>query len=274
MSDHPLLIPIEDLLLALQTLTEHEKALLDDNKAQSKANDEHIRQITALIKKLTELLTTYQDKEQLIIDNTKQALTTAIYTAFQKNQENYHILINQGFTTHIDNATKTLATAATEVKQDLIELKATAEDSKTEFKRRQEFFKLYEDTYDTQSRNLTQSVNDTMALVVSDTKAKLDEVGQDFSNQLAKYLSWKVTLVLGGICLLIVLLTFGLAWWFIPSKDAIANRQASYQSLEKARVVHNVVKGQDGYYARVNPKNCVKDEKSSFYSPSVLCKFK
>jgi hypothetical protein len=42
----------------------------------------------------------------------------------------------------------------------------------------------------------------------------------------------------------------------VPSKTEIAQRKADYQRLEKAVVVDNVVRGQDGYYARVKPKSC------------------
>jgi hypothetical protein len=74
----------------------------------------------------------------------------------------------------------------------------------------------------------------------------------------------------------VLALASGAAWLFIPSKSEIAKRQDDYQYLEKAGVAHNIVKisGQDGHYARIDPKDCFEDEKSSFYSQSKLCKFK
>lgn len=74
----------------------------------------------------------------------------------------------------------------------------------------------------------------------------------------------------------VLALASGAAWLFIPSKSEIAERRADYQYLEKAGVAHNIVKvsGQDSHYARIDPKDCFEDEKSSFYSQSKLCKFK
>ncbi len=36
----------------------------------------------------------------------------------------------------------------------------------------------------------------------------------------------------------------------------MAERKDDYQSLEKALVIDNVVKGDDGYYARIKSKSC------------------
>ena len=67
-------IEIEELVLTLHALIEQQQELLADSQEQGKTNNEHVQQISAMIKQLTGLLKIYQDKEQLIIDNTSQAL--------------------------------------------------------------------------------------------------------------------------------------------------------------------------------------------------------
>lgn len=275
MTDNTMSIQIEELVLTLQTLIEHQQELLAEGKTQSDANSEYLQQITAMLKQLTDLLKTYQTKEQLIIDNTSQALKNNINAAFQKNQEDYHALIDKGFTTHIDTATKTLSTVTTKAKQQFEDLEVAATHSKTEFESRQEFFKQYEDIYDTQSRALKESVNETLNQVLSNTKDKLDDIGSDFSYELAKRLSLKVTVMFGGVCMFIMLLTFGSAWLLVPSKVEIVQRQAEYNALEEAKLLDNVIKSSDGYYGNVDNTNCKKNMQSKFWGrDSTWCKFK
>ncbi|NRD71574.1 hypothetical protein HQR03_13645, partial [Psychrobacter okhotskensis] len=181
MTDNAQSIAIEELVLTLHALIEQQQELLVDSQAQSKTNDEHVQQISAMIKQLTGLLKTYQDKEQLIIDNTNQTLKNNINAAFQQNQKSYHALIDQGFTTHIDTATKRLSTVAVKIEKQIDDLDTAAHNSKTEFESRQGFFKTYEDTYDTQSRKMKESVDSTTTAVIDSTKERLDDVANDFS---------------------------------------------------------------------------------------------
>lgn len=273
MTDNAQSIAIEDLVIALHALIEQQQELLTDSQEQSQTNNEHVQQISAMIKQLTGLLKTYQDKEQLIIDNTNQALKSNINAAFQQNQKSYHALINQGFTTHIDTATQRLSTVAVKIEKQFENLETAAHNSKTEFESRQGFFKMYENTYDTQSRKMKESVNSTTTEVINSTKDRLDEVGSDFSYKLAKDLSWKVTAMLGAVCFCIMLLTFGSAWLFVPSKAEISQRQSQYNALEKAQLFNKVIQADDGYYAEVDTTKCRKDFKSSFWSNSTWCKF-
>ncbi|WP_201529945.1 hypothetical protein [Psychrobacter frigidicola] len=274
MTDNAQSMQIEELVLLLHALIEQDQELLADNKAQAQANEEYAQQLSAQVKKLTELLKTYQDKEQLIIDNTSQVLKNNINAAFQKNQKGYHALIDQGFTIHIDTATKQLSTVATKVEKQFEELETAAINSKTEFESRQGFFKLYEDTYDTQSRKLKESVDSTTTAVIKNTKDKLDDVGNDFSYNLVKHLSWKVTAMLGAVCLSIMLLTFGSAWLLVPSKAEISKRLSEYNALEKSQLFNKVIQADDGIYAEVDTTKCRKDFKSKFWSNSTWCKFK
>lgn len=274
MTDNAQSIAIEELVIALHALVEQQQELLADSQDQGKTNNEHVQQISAMIKQLTGLLKTYQDKEQLIIDNTNVALKNNINAAFQQNQKSYHTLIDQGFTTHIDTATKRLSTVAVKIEKQFEDLETAAHNSKTEFESRQGFFKMYENTYDTQSRKLQESVDKTLTKVAKDTKDKLDDVGSDFSYNLVKHLSWKVTAMLGGVCLSIMLLTFGSAWLFVPSKDEIIQRKAEYNALDEAQLFNKVIQADGGYYAEVDTSKCRNDFKSKFFSNPTWCKFK
>ena len=274
MTDNAQSMQIEELVLLLHALIEQDQELLADNKAQAQANEAYAQQLSAQVKKLTELLKTYQDKEQLIIDNTSQVLKNNINAAFQKNQKGYHALIDQGFTTHIDTATQKLSTVATKVEKQFEDLETAAANSKTEFERRQGYFKFYEDTYDKQSKKLQESVDRTLTKVAKDTKDKLDDVGSDFSYYLVKHLSWKVTAMLGGVCLSIMLLTFGSAWLFVPSKDEIIQRKAEYNALDEAQLFNKVIQADGGYYAEVDTTKCRNDFKSKLFSNPTWCKFK
>ena len=269
MTDNNQSMQIEELVLLLHALIEQDQELLADNKAQAQANEQYAQQLSAKVKKLTELLKIYQDKEQLIIDNTSQVLKNNIHAAFQTNQKGYHDLIDQGFTTHVDTATQKLSMVASKVEKQFEDLETAAHNSKTEFESRQDFFKMYEDTYDIQSRKMKESVNQTMTQVLLGTRDKLDEVGSDFSYKLAKDLSWKVTTVFGTVCVLIMLLTFGSAWLFIPSKADIAKRKEDYAALAKYQVADNVAKGTDGYYADVITSTCLKGKNGETW-----CKFR
>ena len=274
MTDNAQSIQIEELVLTLHALIEQQQELLADSQDQGKANNEHVQQISAMIKQLTGLLKTYQDKEQLIIDNTSQTLKNNINAAFQQNQKAYHALIDQGFTTHIDTATGTLSTVAVKIEKQFDDLETAAHNSKTEFESRQDFFKTYENIYDTQSRKMKESVDSTTTAVINSTKERLDDVANDFSYNLVKHLSWKITAMLGVVCLFIMLLTFGSAWLFIPSKAEISQRESQYNALEKAQLFNKVIQADDGYYAEVDTTKCRKDFKSKFWGSSTWCKFK
>lgn len=274
MTDNAQSIEIEELVLTLHALIEQQQELLADSQEQGKTNNEHVQQISAMIKQLTGLLKTYHDKEQLIIYNTSQALKNNINAAFQQNQKAYHALIDQGFTTHIDTASKRLSTVAVKIEKQFDDLETAAHNSKTEFESRKGFFKMYEDTYETQSRKLQESVDSTTTAVINSTKDRLDDVANDFSYNLVKHLSWKVTAMLGAVCICIMLLTFGSTWLLVPSKAEISQRQSQYNALERAQLFNKVIQADDGYYAEVDTTKCRKDFKSKFWSNSTWCKFK
>ena len=133
---------------------------------------------------------------------------------------------------------------------------------------------MYEDTYETQSRKLQESVDSTTTAVIDSTKDRLDDVANDFSYNLVKHLSWKVTAMLGALCICIMLLTFGSTWLLVPSKAEISQRQSQYNALERAQLFNKVIQADDGYYAEVDTTKCRKDFKSKLFSNPTWCKFK
>ena len=265
MTDNAQSMQIEELVLLLHALIEQDQELLADNKAQAQANEQYAQQLSAQVKQLTVLLKTYQDKEQLITDNTNQALKNNINAVFQKNQKAYHALIDQGFTIHIDTATKNLSVVATRIEKQFEDLETAAHNSKTEFESRQGFFKMYEDTYDTQGRKLRDSVDKTLNKVVKDTEDTLSDIGHDFTAAI----TWKITGMLGAICWGLIMITFAIAWLFIPSKADIVERKENYAALERYQVADNVAKGTDGYYADVISSTCFKGRDGKTW-----CKFR
>ena len=175
------------------------------------------------------------------------AINKEIATVFKTNEDSYHKRIDEGFTKHITDASDNFLERTKQINDDL-------------------------DTLNRSVTDVAGSIDDANDQItrqaVATSKQMLDNVKREFNRQLIITLAVMVAVVLA--------LTSGAAWLFIPSKSEIVKRQDDYQYLEKAGVAHNIVKvsGQDGHYARVDPKDCFEDEKSSFYSKSKLCKFK
>ena len=238
-------IQLEDLLLALDTYTKKiDKQLLDI----SNLNHAHYKQaqdISDWARALTSLLKTYQNKETLLQSDFVAAINKEIVSVFQANEENYHKRIDEGFTKHITEASGELLKKTEKLNEDLEKLQTSVS-------------------------NVSSNLDDTKEKIskqnVETSKQMLDDVKREFNRRL--------TTTSASLIVVVFILSFGAMWMFIPSKAEISERQDSYNSLAKARVAHNVIKKSDGYYARVEPKGCITDESSSFYSESVLCKFK
>ena len=238
-------IQLEDLLLALDTYTKKiDKQLLDT----SNLNHAHYKQaqdISDWARALTSLLKTYQNKETLLQSDFVAAINKEIINVFQANEENYHKRIDEGFTKHITEASGEFLKKTEKLNEDLEKLQTSV-------------------------TNVSSNLDDTKEKIrkqnVETSKQMLDDVKREFNRRL--------TITSASLVVVVFVIGAGLVWMFIPSKSEISERQDSYNSLAKARVAHNVIKKSDGYYARVEPKGCITDESSSFYSESVLCKFK
>ena len=245
MPQNDLSIPLEDLLITLQTYTKKIDKQLIDSSNLNHAHFKQAQDIANWAKELTSLLKTYQNKETLLQTEFVEAINKEIATVFKTNEDNYHKRIDEGFTKHITDASDTFLKTTKLLNKDLVKIQTSVTSV---------------------ASNLDDTKDKIAELNIDASKQMLDNVKQEFGRHLI------ITLV--TLVIVVCVLGAGLVWMFIPSKAAISERQDSYDSLAKAQVAHKVIEKPNGYYARVDPKDCIEDEKSSFYSKSVLCKFK
>ena len=245
MPQNDLSIQLEDLLLALETYTKKLDQQLIDSSNLNHAHFKQAQDIANWAKELTSLLKTYQNKETLLQTEFVEAINKEIATVFKTNEDNYHKRIDEGFTKHITDASDTFLKTTKLLNKDLGKIQTSVTSV---------------------ASNLDDTKDKIAELNINASKQMLDNVKREFGRHLI------ITLV--TLVIVVCVLGAGLVWMFIPSKSAISERQDSYDSLAKAQVAHQVIKKPKGYYARVDPKDCIEDEKSSFYSKSVLCKFK
>mgnify|MGYP003490103440 FL=1 len=245
MPQNDLSIQLEDLLLALETYTKKlDKQLLDSSNL-SHAHYKQAQDISEWAKELTSLLKRYQNKETLLQSDFVAAIHKETESVFKTNEDNYHKRIDEGFTKHITDASDTFLKTTKLLNKDLVKIQTSVTSV---------------------ASNLDDTKGKIAKLNIDASKQMLDNVKREFGRHLIITLSILVVVVFT--------LSLGAMWLFIPSKAEISKRKDGYDSLAKAQVAHQVIEKPNGYYARVDPKNCIEDEKSSFYSKSVLCKFK
>ena len=245
MPQNDLSIQLEDLLLALETYTKKIDKQLIDSSNLHHAHYKQAQDIANWAKALTSLLKTYQNKETLLQTEFVEAINKEIASVFKTNENNYHKRIDEGFTKHITDASDTFLKKTKLLNKDLVKIQTSVTSV---------------------ASNLDDTKDKIAELNVDASKQMLDNVKRQFGRHLIITLS---TLVVVAF-----ILSLGAMWLFIPSKAEISKRKDGYDSLAKAQVAHKVIEKPNGYYARVDPKDCIEDEKSSFYSKSVLCKFK
>jgi hypothetical protein len=245
MPQNDLSIQLEDLLLALETYTKKIDKQLIDSSNLHHAHYKQAQDIANWAKALTSLLKTYQNKETLLQTEFVEAINKEIATVFKTNEDNYHKRIDEGFTKHITDAGDEFSKKTKQLNKDLGKIQTSVTSV---------------------ASNLDDTKDKIAELNIDASKQMLDNVKREFGRHLIITLSILVVVVF--------ILSLGAMWLFIPSKAEISQRKDAYDSLAKARVAHNVIEKPNGYYARVDPNDCIEDEKSSFYSKSVLCKFK
>ena len=245
MPQNDLSIPLEDLLITLQTYTKKIDKQLIDSSNLNHAHYKQAQDISEWAKQLTSLLKTYQNKEILLQSDFVAAIHKETERVFMANEDNYHKRIDEGFTKHITDASDEFLKTTTQLNKDLEKIQTSVTSV---------------------ASNLDGTKDEIAELNIDASKKMLDKVKQEFGRHL--------TITLSTLVVVVFILSLGAMWLFIPSKAEINKRQDSYDSLAKARVAHQVIEKPNGYYARVDPKDCIEDEKSSFYSKSVLCKFK
>ncbi|WP_198333465.1 hypothetical protein [Psychrobacter aquimaris] len=245
MPQNDLSIPLEDLLITLQTYTKKIDKQLIDSSNLNHAHYKQAQDISEWAKELTSLLKRYQNKETLLQSDFVAAIHKETESVFKANEDNYHKRINEGFTKHITDAGDKFSKTTTQLNKDLVKIQTSVTSV---------------------ASNLDDTKGKIAKLNIDASKQMLDNVKREFGRHLIITLSILVVVVFT--------LSLGAMWLFIPSKAEISKRKDGYDSLAKAQVAHQVIEKPNGYYARVDPKNCIPDEKSSFYSKSVLCKFK
>lgn len=245
MPQNDLSISLEDLLITLQTYTKKIDKQLIDSSNLNHAHSKQAQDIADWARQLTSLLKTYQNKEVLLQSDFVSAINKEIERVFEANEESYHKRIDEGFTKHVTDASDEFLKKTKLLNKDLGKIQTSVTSV---------------------ASNLDDTKDKIAELNIDASKQMLDNVKREFGRHLI--------ITLASLVVVVLVLGAGLMWMFIPSKSEINKRQDSYNSLAKARVAHNVIKKPNGYYARVDPKDCIEDEKSSFYSKSVLCKFK
>ena len=245
MPQNDLSIPLEDLLITLQTYTKKIDKQLIDSSNLNHAHYKQAQDISEWAKELTSLLKRYQNKEILLQSDFVAAIHKETESVFKANEESYHKRIDEGFTKHITDASDEFLKKTKLLNKDLGKIQTSVTS-------------VASDLDDTKGK--------IAKLNIDASKQMLDNVKREFGRHLI--------ITLSALVAVVFILSLGAMWLFIPSKAEISKRQDSYDSLAKARVAHQVIEKPNGYYARVDPKNCIPDEKSSFYSKSLLCKFK
>lgn len=245
MPENDLSIQLEDLLLALETYTKRIDKQLIDSSNLNHAHYKQAQDIANWAKALTSLLKTYQNKETLLQSDFIAAINKEIATVFKTNEDSYHKRIDEGFTKHITDAGDEFSKKTKQLNKDLEKIQTSVTSV---------------------ASNLDDTKDQIAEQNIEASKQMLDNVKREFGRHLV------ITLV--SLVVVVFILSLGVMWLFIPSKAEISKRKDGYDFLAKARVAHNVIEKPNGYYARVDPKDCIEDEKSSFYSKSVLCKFK
>lgn len=247
---------LEDLLTAIATLTEHNTALLEKIEATDQATKDRDEATAKLVNNLTAQLNDYQERENVI----KSAI--AIGAAKEVSKEvsavlnHYHNQLTQGVGGHVEKANHHLVQTVNLATTSINDLSILSSDMKKTFDANFKSLSFFSTEFEEQNRQLANDAKNTLISVRKEAREGAERYTKALSDEFARSLSWKASALVGGICACIFALTLLSVLLLVPSKTEIAQRKADYQRLEKAVVVNNVVKGQDGYYARIKPKSC------------------
>lgn len=260
---------IEDLLTAIATLTDHNSALLDQLQTQNQEAAANTAASEALIRDLTQKIQDYQDREHqitaAIADRTAQAISSAVATVLN----HYHHRLTQGVGGHVDNANHHLAKTVNLATHNLGKLNQLSADMTQTFNANFKSLNFFAIEFEHQNRQLANDAKTTLTHVRQTAKKNAEDYTNSLSKEFAEALSWKIAGLLGAVCFGILLFTLLLAWLLIPSKADIAERKSQYQQLAAVGVYQNIIKGSDGYYAKIKQNSCFKGTDGNHY-----CKFK
>ena len=247
---------LEDLLAAISTLTEHNTALLEKIERTDQATKDRDAATAKLVNDLTAQLKDYQERENVI----KSAI--AIGAAKEVSKEvsavlnHYHNQLTQGVGGHVEKANHHLVQTVNLATTSINDLSILSSDMKKTFDANFKSLSFFSTEFEEQNRQLANDAKNTLISVRKEAREGAERYTKELSDEFARSLSWKASALVGGVCACIFALALLSVWLIVPSKAEMAKRKTDYQSLEKAVVVDNVVKGQDGYYARIKPKSC------------------
>lgn len=260
---------LEDLLAAIATLTEHNTALLERIEEKDQATKDRDAANAKLVNDLIAQLKDYQERENRI----RSAIATSTGKEVRKEVADvlnyYYDQLTQGVGGHVQQANiqleKTVGIANTKITQ----LSKLSTDMKETFDDNFSSLKLFSENFEEQNKSLANDANVVLNSVRTQAKKGAEKYTKELSEEFAKSLSWKAAALIGGICACIFALTLFSVWLIVPSKAEIADRQAEYNRLAAAKVAHNVIKGKDGYYAKVKKQSCFLGSDNEQY-----CKFR
>ena len=247
---------LEDLLTAIATLTEHNTELLTQREEQYQAMAARDTATAKLVNELTAQLKDYQERENKIKSAIVAGTAKEVRLEVADLLNYYSNQLTQGVGDHVEQANIQLESTIGIAKTQITQLSKLSTEMKGTFDANFSSLKLFSESFEEQNKSLANDANIVLNSVRTQAKKGAEKYTKELSEEFAKSLSWKASALVGGICACIFALTLLSVLLLVPSKTEIAQRKADYQSLEKAVVVDNVVRGQDGYYARIKPKSC------------------
>ena len=260
---------LEDLLTAIATLTEHNTELLTQREEQYQAMAARDTATAKLVNELTAQLIDYQERENKI----RSAIATSAGKEVRKEVADvlnyYYDQLTQGVGGHVEKANHHLVQTVNLATTSINDLSILSSDMKKTFDDNFKSLSFFATEFEEQNRQLANDAKNTLISVRKEAREGAERYTKALSDEFARSLSWKASALVGGICACIFALTLLSVWLIVPSKAEIADRQAEYNRLAAAKVAHNVIKGKDGYYAKVKKQSCFLGSDNEQY-----CKFR
>ena len=260
---------LEDLLTAIATLTEHNTALLTQREEQYQAMAARDTATAKLVNELTAQLKDYQERENKIKSAIVAGTAKEVRLEVADLLNYYSNRLTQGVGGHVEQANIQLESTIGIAKTQITQLSELSTEMKGTFDTNFSRLKLFSENFEEQNKSLANDANIVLKSVRTQAKKGAEQYTKELSEEFAKSLSWKAAALVGGICACIFALTLFSVWLIVPSKAEIADRQTEYNRLAAAKVAHNVIKGKDGYYAKVKKQSCFLGSDNEQY-----CKFR
>ena len=260
---------LEDLLTAIATLTEHNIALLEKIEATDQATKDRDAATAKLVSNLTAQLKDYQEREHVIRSAIAIGAAKEVSKEVSVVLNHYHNQLTQGVGGHVEKANHHLVQTVNLATTNINDLSLLSSDMKKMFDANFKSLSFFSTEFEDQNRKLANDAENTLTSVREEAKKGAKQYTKALSDEFARSLSWKASALVGAICACIFALTLFSVWLIVPSKAEITDRQTEYNRLAAAKVAHNVIKGEDGYYAKVKKQSCFLGSDKEQY-----CKFR